>query len=319
MPGCAQKKPVTLTKTVFAMDTVMVLTATGENAEEALALAETELYRLDALMNRHSDTSAVSLLNDTGSLVNAELAALVTRAAAVSEITDGAFDCTLAPLIDAWDISGAGRIPDEAEIAGALALTGAASRVSVSGDRITLLPGTCIDLGGVGKGYAGERVREIYEKCGVTGSISLGGDVCLLGPRSAEAPLWRVGLRMPGNEDGIIGVLTLTDTFVVTSGSYERYFVGEDGIVYHHILDPKTGSPARSGLVSVTVITKDGVQADALATAFFVMGADKTKAWLKTHPEVSVILVTDHGTVMYSAALADVFTPESDLYSYEAF
>lgn len=317
--GCAPKKSVTLSRTVFAMDTVMTLTATGERAEEALSLAEAELFRLDSLLNRHLETSTISELNRTGCIKNAELAALISRALMLGKSTDGAFDCTLAPIIDLWDVSGDGHIPNADELSSVLCLTGAASRVNVSGDLITLTPGTVLDLGAIGKGYAGERIRAIYDQCGVTGCICLGGDNCLVGPKGPQSPLWRVGLLLPGSSDEIIGIITVTDTFTVTSGSYERFFIGEDGTVYHHILDPETGCPARSGLVSVTVLTQAGVDADALATAFFVMGAEKSKIWLADHPEVQVILVTEDNTVLYSASLAGIFLPESEAYVYETF
>lgn len=318
LAGCAPKKQVTLTKTVFAMDTVMTLSATGEKAEEALTRAEEELYRLDLLLNRHSETSTVSLLNSTGSIENEELAALLARVLMISRDTECAADCTLAPVIDLWDIAGGGHIPSAEELNAALGKTGP-ERVTVSGNRIALAPGTVLDLGAYGKGYAGERVRAIYESLGVTGSIGLGGDNCLVGPKSASSPLWRVGLREPGTADGIIGILTVTDIFTVTSGSYERFFIGEDGTVYHHILDPETGCPASSGLVSVTVLTKDGVQADALATAFFVMGIDKAKAFIGAHPEVCAIFVTEDRRVLYSSSLQGVFLPESEAYAYEVF
>lgn len=316
--GCGQKKETSLTKTVYAMDTLMTLMATGTRAQEALSAAETELFRLDALMNRHSETGEVARLNREGTLQNAELAALTARALLLSENTNGAFDCTLAPLIDSWNIAGGGRVPSEEELSGLLPLIGA-SLVKAEGDTITLAPGTQLDLGALGKGYAGERVREIYTQYGVTGSISLGGDNCLVGPKSAESPLWRVGLKKPGSAEEIVGVLSVTDTFTVTSGSYERYFTAADGHTYHHILDPSTGYPAENGLVSVTVLAYDGVQADALATAFFVMGAEKTATWLQNHSEVCAILITTSGKVLYSRALEGSFEPRAEEYTFEAF
>lgn len=317
--GCSVKKPVTLTKTVFAMDTVMTLTASGDRAQEALSRAEEEIFRLDALLNRHVSTSAVSLLNREGIIENEELASLLLRTIRAGEETGFAFDCTLAPLLDIWDISGKGRIPAPEEIKAALAVSGAGKYVLIDGSRITLSPGTKLDLGGVGKGYAGERIRSVYEEYGVTGSFSLGGDNCLIGPKDAKTPFWRVGLRDPGQEDGILGILSVTDTFTVTSGSYERFFTGENGTVYHHIFDPGTGFPAKSGLVSVTVLTEDGVRADALATAFFVMGEEQTKLWLRTHPEISAILVTEDNRVLYSTVLSEAFLPQNSGYTFETF
>lgn len=319
LSGCAPQKEVSCTRTVFAMDTIMTLTATGKRAEEALTLAEEELLRLDALMNRHVQTSAVARLNREGMLEDKELASLLLRAVALSDRTGGAFDCTLAPLIDAWDIANGGRVPSSEEISTALSLTGSDTRISIRGDEIALAPGTVLDLGAIGKGYAGERVRSIYEDRSVTGSIALGGDNCLVGAKSKDSPYWRVGLREPGSSDGIIGILRITDTFTVTSGSYERFFTAEDGTVYHHILDPKTGCPARSGLVSVTVLAKDGLSADALATALFVMGESGARAFLAKEPDISAILITESGKVLYSAALKDVFSPENEAYTYEVF
>ena len=318
LSGCAGGE-TTAEKTVFAMDTLMTLTARGKQAQEAVSAAESELFRLDALLNRHSETSAVAILNQTGSIENAELAALLQRSGALTEETGGTFDCTVAPIIDAWDIAGGGRIPSDEELQQALDAVGFLAHVQINKDTITLTGRSAVDLGGLGKGYAAEQIQKTYREYGVTGSADLGGDICLIGAKSGQDRLWRIGLKAPGGNN-VLASLQATDLYVVTSGSYERYFTAEDGTVYHHILNPITGFPAESGLVSVTVLCADGVRADALATAFFIMGVKQTKEYLAAHSDVAAVLVTGERRVLYSRSLEENnFSPLAEGYSYEAF
>ncbi len=264
-------------RTVYAMDTVLEITAYGKNTGDALDAAEQALYALDAQLDRHDGTSAVSTLNRDGTVTDAALAALVETALTVGELSGGAFDPTVAPLLDAWDFTGdAPRVPSDGELAALLTRVGL-ENVSVDGDTVTLKNGAQLDLGGIAKGYAGDEIRTILKEHGVTSAvIDLGGDVALLGAKP-DGSDWRVAVKYPANSEKFLGVLSVADTFVVTSGVYERGFE-ENGVYYHHILDPKTGKPADSGLVSVTVVCGGGAWADALSTACFVLGAEKSLA-----------------------------------------
>ena len=322
LTGCAARADGTPhTRTVFAMDTVMNLNAYGENGEIALDAAEKGLYRLDAALARGTEGSAVHELNRFGTAAGTELAYLARNALAISEAADGAFDVTVAPVLELWGFgSGAGerRVPEKTELAAALEHVGAENlHVGGETDQVTLDLPAQIDLGGIAKGYAALCVRQQLMAAGVTSAvIDLGGDVCLAGKKPDGSP-WRVAVRDPADGAKFLGVLEASDVCVMTSGVYERYFE-KNGVRYHHIIDPKTGCPAQSGLVSATVVCADGVWADALATAACVRGADGALALrerLADETPFDLILVTEDGNVIYTC---DGFTPESgNGYTYE--
>ena len=284
---------------VFTMDTVMNLTAYGKGGKAALAAAERELHRLDALLARGAEGSAVYAYNHGEAVEDEEFQALLARAEEIGKATAGAFDVYLGGVLDLWGFgSGAGeyRVPAAEELSGA--------------------PGL-LDLGGIAKGYAGERMFACMKKNGVAGAVlDLGGDVALWGGKP-DGP-WRVAIKDPTPGVDYLGVLeTEGDRFVMTSGVYERYFE-ENGVRYHHVIDPRTRAPADSGLVSVTVICEDGVWADALATACCVMGAEralKLRESLADTMAFDLILVDVDGYVRYTCA---GFTPEPENeYVYE--
>ena len=315
--GCAQRganEPAQ--QTVFAMDTVMSLSVYDGAQADALRDAESELSRLDALLDRGAEGSAVYELNTAGAVHSEELAALLTAAAQIARATGGAFDPTIAPVLALWGFGPGGgnyRVPAEDELAAALSAVGM-GRVIIDGADVSLPQGVQIDLGGIAKGYAGARVRDIFAKHGVTSAIiDLGGDVCLLGGKGDGSP-WRVAVRDPANSESFLGVLEARDRFIVTSGVYERYFE-ENGVRYHHIIDPATGYPAASGLVSVSVVCADGPWADALATAVSVLGTQRALALREQLRETlpfEFIALTDEGTVYYTDGLAETFAPNSE-------
>ena len=310
------------TRTVYTMDTVMNLTAYGENASAALDAAEETLRTLDAKLDRHDETSTVSALNRDGTVEDAELAQLTDIAQTIGALSGGAFDPTVAPVMDAWDFTGdAPRVPSDEELSALLAHVGL-EKLSVDGNTIALSDGAQLDLGGIAKGYAADLLRAQLEKEGVTSAtLDLGGDVFVMG-RKTDGSDWRIAVKDPGDTESYLGIVSASDAFIVTSGVYERYFE-ENGVRYHHILDPKTGCPAESGLVSVTVLCENGAWADALSTACFVLGPDGALALrddlADQGTDFELILVTDDGRVIYTDGLADAFTPNDESgYTYEA-
>ena len=326
LAGCgARADAAAHTRTVLAMDTVMTLTAYGENADAALAAAETEIRRLDALLARGEPESAVYALNHNGYLdadSGGEVEALLTLAAELADATDGAFDPTVALLLELWGFGGGAEkhrvpSPEELDVARSFVGMGHVHR-SADGQSVTLDLPAQIDFGGVAKGFTGARAIEILRERGVTGAtLDLGGDVALLGAKP-DGSAWRVAVRDPADGEAYLGVLeTAGDVFVMTSGVYERYFE-ENGVRYHHILDPKTGRPADSGLVSATVVCADGAWADALATACCVLGEDGAlalRAHLADTTPFDLILVTDDARVRCTT---EAFAPETgNGYTYE--
>ena len=193
---------------------------------------------------------------------------------------------------------------------------------TADGDTVSLLDGAQLDLGGIAKGYAADVLRAQLEKEGITSAtLDLGGDVFVMGQKS-DGSNWRIAVKDPGDTESYLGIVSASDAFIVTSGVYERYFE-ENGVRYHHIIDPKTGSPAESGLVSVTVLCENGAWADALSTACFVLGTDGALALRNAlsaqGTDFELILVTDDDRVLYTGGLADAFTPNDESgYLYEA-
>ncbi|MBQ3462852.1 MAG: FAD:protein FMN transferase, partial [Clostridia bacterium] len=299
------------TKNLFAMDTVMDLTAYGENTVTALDKAEDEAKRLDALLSRGSEGSEIYELNNSGQDVSAETAGLVRTALDISGQTDGAFDITIAPVMDLWGFFTKDfHVPTDDELNDALEKV-SYKNVVVSGDTVTLNGGAQLDLGGIAKGYLSGRMIDIFKESGVKSAIiSLGGNVQCLGIKPDGTP-WKIAIQHPDG-DGFIGTLSAADTAVITSGGYQRYFE-QDGITYHHIIDPKTGTSAHSGLKSVTIITPNSTRADGLSTAVYVMGLEKaTKLW-RSDRGFDMVLMTDDDKVYITEGIEKSFISELEV------
>lgn len=164
-----------------------------------------------------------------------------------------------------------------------------------------------IDLGAVGKGYTGDFIVDILQENGVESAfLDLGGNIQMIGTKPDETD-WKLGLRSPFDE-GSFAMLEVSDCAVITSGGYERYFTGDDGKTYWHILDPATGKPAHSGLVSVTIVGKEGRLCDALSTSLFVMGLDKATELWKQRDDFEMVLVSEKGEIYLTEGLEENFS-----------
>lgn len=297
------------TREVYAMDTVMTLEAYGQNADAALDEAVAEIERLDALWSIASSDGEIAQLNAEKQITaSADTLALLTRAKEISAATDGLFSTTIAPLMDAWGFtSGDYRVPDEAELSALLAHVDD-EEIAISDSTVTIPADAKVDLGGIAKGFTSARVMEIFRENGVeNGILSLGGNVQALGTKP-DGSLWRVGLQDPADERALFATLELADKAVITSGAYERNFE-QDGVVYHHIIDPRTGYPAESGLSSVTIVSDDGTLADGLSTALFIMGKEAAVEFWRSHrDDFDMVLLADDGAVTVSAGIADALT-----------
>ena len=246
---------------VFAMDTYMTVTCYGAQCEAAVDAAAEEIVRLDELLSVGSPQSEIFGVNTSGSgVVSEDTAVMIEKSIALYGETNGAFDITVYPLMELWGFtSGNYAVPDEAELARVLGAVGSHKLTYDANSReLHLSPGQGIDLGGIAKGFTSDRIMEIFADYGIdSGMVSLGGNVQLYGAKP-DGSDWRIGVQDPyaGDEGGtLMGVLTSRGCAVITSGAYERYFVDETGMAYHHILDPKTGYPANNGLISVTIVS----------------------------------------------------------------
>ena len=300
---------------VYAMDTVMSLraySADAETANAALADAAGAINDLESRISVTDENSEIYLINstsDTPTAVSADTAEIISRALDVCAGTNGNLDISIYPVLRAWgftDSEGGYRVPSYNEIQQLLRRVDYRD-VQVDGSTVTLAPGMQIDLGSVAKGYTGDLVAGILEDAGITSAIlDLGGNVRAVGA-SPDGEPWRIGVQDPNDTENYFGVISVTDKSVVTSGGYNRYFV-EDGKTYWHILDPYTGYPADSGVISTTIVGDDGLVCDGLSTATFVMGVNESfDFWRKSGGDFDMLLLTENGHIYITPGLEDCF------------
>jgi thiamine biosynthesis lipoprotein len=264
-----------------------------------------EMRHIDADMSTYKPDSEVSRVNAGAARhpvkIGAELFGLLETALEYSRITDGAFDITYASVGFMYDFRARHR-PDEQQIAAALP---AVNYHHVLLDRATRTvrftqPGVRIDLGGIAKGYSVDRGIEILQHLGISHAlVSAGGDSRIIGDRFGKP--WIVGIRHPDRKDEVIARIPLVDTAISTSGDYERYF-DENGVRYHHIIDPRTGHSA-SAVRSATVLASTATRTDGLSKTAFVLGAEAALKIYARLGDVEAILVRPDGKVLYSQGL----------------
>lgn len=311
----ADSEIVTEEREVFAMDTYMKLTVSGIQAKEALDEAEAEIHRLDEMLSVGNTDSEVFIVNENGSeILSEDTAYLLERSLELYESTQGAFDITVFPLMEEWGFtSGEYQVPKESKIEELLKNVDASLLEYNQEKKMLSLPeGVQIDFGGIAKGYASSRIMDIFEKYDmVSGMVSLGGNVQLY-KKKTDGSLWKVAVENPDETSDYLGVLETEDRAIITSGGYERFFE-QDGEKWHHILDPKTGYPAQSGLTSVTIVSSDGTLADGLSTSLFVMGKEKAlEYWRQNAEDFDVILVEEDGSITITEGIEDAFSSDRE-------
>lgn len=292
---------------LFAMDTYMELRVYGGG--ELLDKAEELILDLESKLSVTGENSEIYALNSSGGKqVSEDTAELLRDALALCGRTNGALDISIYPIVRQWGFTtGSYRVPSDGEITELLQYVDYTG-VSISDDdTVTLKSGMEIDLGSVAKGCAGNKVVELFRENGVTSALlNLGGNVQALGTKPDGSP-WRVAIQDPLGA-GNLCVLDIDNKAVITSGGYERYFE-QDGKTYWHIIDPKTGAPADSGLVSVSIVGEDGLTCDALSTALFVMGLEEAAELWRGSDDFEAVFVTSDGEIYITEGLEDIFTP----------
>ncbi len=304
------------TNTFFAMNTVVNTVVSEKIGDDS---TEKILSELENKLSRTKPDSEISLLNSGEDVtLSDETFMIIEKSLEIARDTDYAFNPCMGTLTDLWDItSGKNVVPTDEQIKAALSHCNA-EQVVIENGRVILPDGMKIDLGGVAKGYALERSAEnLSQKAmgyavGADFCISLGGNVAVMGASQSRKTDgldgWNVGITNPFDKNEIFGTLLLGHGYVSVSGAYERYFE-KDGKSYHHIFDSKTGYPAESDLASAAVISNDGLCADALSTALFVMGRHKAIEFYKGgRYDFEMILVTNDGEVLVSEGIYDNFS-----------
>ncbi|NMA61724.1 MAG: FAD:protein FMN transferase, partial [Firmicutes bacterium] len=274
--------------------------------------AFTIMEDLEQTLSRFVENSEVAKINQQAGewvKVSPTTLQLIELGIKIGEVSHGAFDITIGAVLDLWGFgSGLYHVPTEEELAEALATVDYTQvEVNHNTSEVRIPQGTILDLGGIAKGFVVDSGISLLRKGKVQRSIiNAGGDISVIGRRPDGQP-WRVGVQDPDLPSDIRWILPLDNNSVVTSGDYQRFFT-KDGQRYHHILDPKTGYPAR-GLRSVTIVGENGATSDALSTAVFVLGWEKGRALVESLDNVEAILVSDTD-VWISPGLAKLVTTQ---------
>jgi len=309
-------------KQVFAMDTVMILTAYGPSGEAALDAAEARIFELEADLDPESAAGSVHALNaGTGGqvVISRDCFNVMSTAMDIWQRSGGALDPGMYPLSKAWGfIGGDYRVPPQAEINALLAAKNTGGiRLDAAACAATVPAGMEVSFGAVAKGYTAQAVCDLMADMGVESAIlSLGGNVQSLGETKPDGAAWQVAVTDPYDTGAYVGYLSVGQDAVVTSGGYQRFFE-RDGVRYIHILDPATGYPVDNDLLSVTVVTDDGAKADALSTALFVLGRDAALEFYREQGGFELVLITTDDHVIVTPGLANAFTEAADGYVYE--
>lgn len=303
-------------RTFFMLGTVNTISIYNEDENKAIEVIESVCARIEEIDDRMSafkdESDICRIKNAAGNelvQVHQDTFEIIKKAVELSEITEGAFDITMRPLVELWGIKNKnGFIPNEDQI----------KRIKEFVDYRDIVfdeetckvglkkSGQAIDLGGIAKGYAADEARRIISEGQIKNAIiNFGGNVVTIG-KQQDGKEWRIGIQNPNSGTGdFIATLDLSDMSVVTSGSNEQFFI-KDGIRYHHIINPATGYPADSNLLSVTAVTKDSMEGDALTTALFILGPEKS-ALLIEQLKIDAVFITEKMEVLVTPGLNERF------------
>ncbi|WP_246072811.1 FAD:protein FMN transferase [Paenibacillus dokdonensis] len=308
------KQAAAISETYFIFDTVVNVKLYGEHAlPQQLDDIKNLLETMDQELSRTLQTSELYKVNQSAGKqavhVSQDTFDVVKKALDYAVQTGGLYDPTVGPLVSLWNIGNEGaHVPANNELASARSLIGYKNVLLNSEERTIKLtrPGMALDLGGIGKGYAADRVAAYLRKHQVESAMfNLGGSsIIALGSKPGGLS-WNIGLQDPDQSRGTsLGSMQIHNKTIDSSGVYERFFV-ENGVKYHHILDPRTGYPSQSGLKSVTIISDSAADADALSTAVFIMGLEEGLKYIEKQAGVEAFFITDDNRIYKSSGLKD--------------
>lgn len=327
LTACGSGTPETsispLTRTEFLLGTVTTISLYDHQSEETLDLAMEKLKELEDTLSINKTGTLIDEINDAAGMhpvvVDEDTYKVIEKGLAYSELTHGAFDITIGPIVKLWNIGfPEARVPSATEIEQSLPLVGF-DKVILNPTELSIYltePGMRLDLGGIGKGYAADEVATLLRDRGVEHAIiDLGGNVYTLGDKPGNQP-WTIGVQDPFNPRGkIIGRLKTANKSIVTSGIYERFVEDEAGNKYHHILNPKTGYPYENQIAGVTIISDLSTDGDALSTAVFAMGIEEGLEFVENLEGIDAIFITLDSKVYLTNGLKDNFTLSNEAFT----
>lgn len=303
-----------ITKTAYALDTICTITVYDKTSEKVLDQCFAKLKDVENKMSVDIPSSEVSQINKMAGVgyvkVSDDTFNVISSGKKFSDLTHGKFDITVGPLVKLWGINTPhARVPAPSEIKAKLPLIGYKNILLDNKNKSIMLKkkGMSLDLGGIAKGFAGDAVKQVLKDNGIKHAIiDLGGNVLAVGSK-LDGSKWRIGIQNPFSPRGdYLGIVSVNDKAVVTSGIYERYFI-KNGKRYHHIMDTATGYPVDNELASVSIINNVSMNSDALAKAF-CMGVNNGLKFIEQQKGVEAIFVTKDSKVYITPGLKDIFT-----------
>lgn len=317
----SEKKEESEDKEFFAMGTMMQLKANGKKGDKAIEEAVKRIEEIENKMSVFKTESEISIINKNAGIemqkVSEDTYYVINKAKSYCNLSDGAFDVTIRPIVGLWKIgSEKPQFPDKNEIKEKLKLVNY-KNILLNDEKHTIglkYKNQAIDVGGIAKGYAADEVKRIFVKNGVKSAIiNLGGNIVVLGSKSQDTP-WKVGIQDPLKQrGGFAATISAVNKSIVTSGNYERYFEAE-GKKYHHIIDPRTGFPSESEIISVSVISDLSIDGDGLSTGLYIMGINKAYSLIEALEGVDAVFITSDKKIFVTSGIKDKFelTNEKD-------
>ncbi|WP_440961622.1 FAD:protein FMN transferase [Paenibacillus nitricinens] len=315
-----------LSQTFYIYDTVVNIKVFGATVEQKnMDDIQHMLERMDMELSRTKEGGETYAINQAAGkeavVVSDETMDVIKQSIQYAKEMDGLFDPTIGPLIDLWNIgSGGDKVPPQADIDKAKSLTNykdveideAAKTVKLMKENMVL------DLGGIGKGYAADRIADYLKEQGLNSAmINLGGSSIIALGKKPNGTEWNIGLQDPDQSRGTqLGTIKISDEVIDASGVYERYFM-QDNVRYHHILDPRTGYPSQNGLKSLTIMSPNATDADALSTGVFLMGIEEGMKYLEALPEgVEAFFITDDNKIYATKGIKERMNLTDPTYSF---
>jgi len=321
LASCSRSETRRIEDKLFAFDTYMTFSVSqGKRSREGLNAAIARIQEIEQRMSAALPDSDIYKINENAGIqpvkVHDDTFFVIKKALEYAELSKGSFDISTLPISRLWDLpAGKPVIPEKEDIKEALSFVDYRKVKLNEEDQTVFLEekGMAIDLGGIAKGYAGDEVVRILKEHEVEHAlINLGGNIMVINGKE-NGSSWRIGIQNPRKKDDSdrnhIAVVQVKDCAVVTSGDYERYNVELfrlTGERYHHIFDPATGYPAKNGVISVTIVTEKGIDADALSTSLFVMGVEKGIELANSLEGVDAMIVTEEREIYLSEGFKDM-------------
>lgn len=290
----------------FKLNTYVTITAYDDTDKSVLDEALKICDRYEKIFSMHDRSSELWRLNhNETNLVSEDLGNVINKGIQMYELSKGRFQISIGSVSELWDFGSATHTVPDANVLNDALKHVDDSEISLSkegsGWKVTKPAETVIDLGAVAKGYIADKLKEFLKSHGCESAvINLGGNVCCLGDKNGSP--FNIGIRKPfGEATDTVAVFESNDLSLITSGISERYFKGDDGKIYHHILNPSTGYPYDNGLYQVSIITKDSMDGDCLSTLCFALGLDKGLKLIESTPDTEALFITSDGSLHYSS------------------